>query len=69
MTVKSKDGEQFFLVVCDSGCKVKLQSETVEPLPDPWRVIELVGWCGEFHACSERCEAIIRERYEQKGKP
>lgn len=69
LTVKPKVGEQYFLVICD-GCKARLQSEDSEPsLLLPWRVVELVGWHGEFHACSDGCEAAIRGRYERKGKP
>lgn len=34
-------------------------------LPDPWRKVHLTGWAGSFHACSEKCECAIRERYER----
>lgn len=71
LTMTSKDGEDFCFVVCDSGCGkvVQFQKHLVESLPVPWRIIELDGWYGEFHACGSQCEVAIRDQCENKGKP
>lgn len=34
-------------------------------LPPPWRNVYVAGWGGAFQACSDECEAAIRQRYER----
>lgn len=61
---------RFFRILCD-GCKdgkLDLEPINVVNLIPPWRVVEVPSW-GEFHACSDQCEAEIRARYERPEAP
>lgn len=52
-------------LVCD-GCdrKVEISPRSVVLVP-PWREVRLLGFDEDFHACSDRCEARVRARYER----
>lgn len=62
-------GSKFSLVYCD-GCdisKLELDPPNVVNLPVPWRIVTVRSW-GDFHACCDICEKVIRGRYERPEK-
>jgi len=68
VTASPNQKDPFFLVFCDGfQCKKRLECDSVEPLPEPWRVVEVVGWFGEFHACGHWCELDIQIRHKKQG--
>lgn len=56
-------------VQCDGDeCERRLRvrdTARIVTLPPPWRVVNLPGWAGDFHVCSDLCEARLRKRYER----
>jgi hypothetical protein len=50
------------VLLCD-GCWARAPwPDDDDYLPNGWRIVRLLGWVGEFHACSERCEYTLRAR-------
>lgn len=70
VTVSPKREKKLFLVMCDNDeCDGELRCEEVDTLPEPWRAVEIKGWVGEFHACSDACEVAIQTQQTIKEGP
>lgn len=57
-------------VECDQcGAKLSIMDRALDgdkkPLPLPWRQVTPLGWAGSFEVCSDRCERLLRARYER----
>ena len=65
MAVPSKRATDLLVIVCDE-CKKDIQLAIDASLPAPWREVEMKGWIGAMHACSDDCEIGIRSRHEDR---
>jgi hypothetical protein len=65
VTVPSKRESNLLVIVCDE-CKRDIKLDTDANLPPPWREVEMRGWIGAMHACSDDCEIGIRSRHEDR---
>lgn len=63
IAVPSRRAANLLVVICDD-CKRNIQLHTDDHLVWPWREVEMKGWIGAMHACSDECEIFIRERHE-----
>ena len=63
VAVPSKRATNLVIVVCDD-CKKSIQIAIDADVPSPWREVEMQGWVGAMHACSDECESRVRMRHE-----
>lgn len=52
-------------LMCDNCPRRAEISPRAVVLAPPWREVRIVGFVDPFHACSDRCEAAVRARYER----
>lgn len=58
---------QAFLMICDGdGCKKYIEVIEDDTLPGGWREVQVEGWGGAFHACSEACSKTVNKRLKIK---
>ena len=69
VTRVAKREESIVIVTCDGCRRASVEVESEEELPEPWRVVLLLGWVGEFHACGERCETRVLNRVGRPEEP
>ena len=50
-----------FLIGCDT-CGKYIETHEDDTLAGGWREVELRGWVGLFHACSDDCENTLKEK-------
>lgn len=57
------------VILCDGGpCPMRIEIDPAIAQPDeqmllpPWRIFQVTGWLGTFHACSDTCEQRVRNR-------
>jgi len=58
------------LIACDGDCPQRIEIDPGVEIPEemiipPWRVFEVPGWIGIFHACSDVCEQRVRNRLDR----
>lgn len=54
-----------YLFMCDScfdTIEVVTHDYPVPKLEAPWREVDLPGYVGRYHACSAKCELLLRSR-------
>lgn len=49
------------MLFCD-GCDKFIEIIEDDTMPGGWHEVEIKGWGGSFHACSETCEVEIRRK-------
>lgn len=50
-----------YLMGCDA-CGKYVEVKEDDTLPPAWRQVDVEGWCGSFHACSDECEERLHEK-------
>jgi len=57
-----------YLMGCDA-CGKYVEIKEDDTLPPGWRQVEVAGWIGCFHACSEECRRRLDEKLRGGSAP